>query len=228
MPLHALLFAAGLWAWLVGADPGTDDGRRGNRHYADGAFQEAGRAYLEGLNALVATLDPEADATHDADAVGVRLAFNLGNVSYQMEEYEAAATSFSIALAKARDPQVEAAAHYGAGLAAARQEQYDAALDHFAQALRLQPDFPAAAYNWEWVRRQMPDAPPPEEDAQPEPPEPTPFAEALKAQADELVAARRYRDAQQLMLDGLEQDSTVGAYADFTERLGAVADIDEL
>ena len=226
MPVHALLLAAGLWAWLVGSLPGADEGRAGNRRYADGQVAEAGTRYSAGLLRL-----EEATAPSDPDRADLsgRLGHNLGLALYDQEEYAGAADAYTLAAGLANDPLVAAAGHYGAGLAAARQEEYDAALEHFAQALRVRPDFPEAAYNWEWVRRQMPDQPPPDQDdEQPPPPEPTPFAEQLKAQADELVAQRRYREAQELMLDGLEQDSTVGAYADFTERLGAVADIDEL
>ena len=232
MPVYALLLAAGLWAWLFGSLPGADEGRTGNRHYASGDYQKASLAYLAGIEAMSSHMDPAGDEFLDADqrGLGARLLHNTALSLYQMEGYDEALQSFTLAsqTAGSPDPEVAAAALYGAGLAAARLEQYDAALEHFAQALRLRPDFPEAAYNWEWVRRQMPDAPPPEQDEQAPPPEPTPFAENLKAQADELVAQRRYREAQELMLDGLEQDSTVGAYADFTERLGAVADIDEL
>ena len=221
--LPALLLAAGLWAWLLGAYPGADDGRRGNRLYADGNPADAARAYADGER-LLQTVEPSPEALD----LSARLLHNTGLARYDLEHYAGADSAYARAATLAADPALAAAAHFGAGLATARQQQYDAALEHFAQALRRQPDFPEAAYNWEWVRRQMADTPPPEDDEQAPPPEPSPFAENLKAQADELVAARRYRDAQRLMIGGLEQDSTVGAYADFTERLGAVADIDEL
>ena len=217
------LLAAGLWIWFFGFLPGADQGREGNRHYGETAYDLAAAAYADGLRALEThALEP---ALH-AD-LAARLGHNRGLTFYQQEQYEDAQSAFDAA-ATAPDPGLAAAAHYGSGLAAARQQEYAAALESFAQALRLRPDFPDAAYNWEWVKRQMADEPPPEDEPQQPPPDPTPFAENLKAQADELVAARRYREAHDLMVGGLEQDSTVGAYADFTERLGAVAEIEDL
>jgi tetratricopeptide (TPR) repeat protein len=221
-PLFSFLLAAGLWAWLFGLFPGADEGRVGNRHYGEQAFEQADASYTAGLLALE-TDPPEPALRADLTA---RLDYNRGLALYQQEAYEEARSAFAAATA-APDPDLAAAAHYSAGLTAARQQEYAAAQESFAQALRLRPDFPDAAYNWEWVARQTADEPPPEDEQAP-PPDPSTFAEDLKAQADELVAARRYREAYDLMADGLERDSTVGAYADFTERLGAVAEIEDL
>jgi hypothetical protein len=85
------------------------------------------------------------------------------------------------------------------------------------------PDFPEARFNYEWVKRRL-DSPPPQGGT---PPEPSDFARRLKARADALVAQRQYRDALDLMNDGLRRDSTVAAFADYVQRLGDVVQIEE-
>ena len=44
----------------------------------------------------------------------------------------------------------------------------------------------------------------------------------------ETAAEGRYRDAHTLMQEGLRQDETVQAFGDFIQRLGTVADINDL
>ncbi|MGB3544615.1 MAG: hypothetical protein WBA11_16975, partial [Rubrivirga sp.] len=59
------------------------------------------------------------------------------------------------------------------------------------------------------------------------PPEPTGSAQQIKARADSLVAERQYREALDVMEDGLSRDSSVAAFSDFIDRLGGVVQIEE-
>ena len=86
-------------------------------------------------------------------------------------------------------------------------------------ALLLDPTSADARRNQEIARRLLQDPP--------EPPEPSDFAEQVKARADALVAQRQYREALNVMEDGLARDSSVAAYADFTQRLGGVVQIED-
>ena len=56
--------------------------------------------------------------------------------------------------------------------------------------------------------------------------EPSEFAKKLKAQADQLVAGRRYKEAYDLMVDGLKKDETVSSYQTFIDRIKVVDGID--
>ena len=57
--------------------------------------------------------------------------------------------------------------------------------------------------------------------------EPSEYAKKLKAQADRLVELKQYRQAHELMAEGLKKDQTVSAYNDYINRLKIVAQINK-
>lgn len=206
----ALMLAFGLLAAFA---DGAAEGRRGNQNLAAGSLDEAIIEYRAGLA-----------ATEDQNGpVRTALWNNLGLALYQQEAFEDAAEAFENALLSAETPEARARFAYHTGTAHARAEQYAEALPYLRRALIIQSDFPEARHNHEWVQRRLAGEPPPDD---PTPPEPSAFAEQLKARADTLVADRQYTEALDLMLDGLQQDSTVAAYSDFIQRLGEVVEID--
>lgn len=192
---------------------GATEGRRGNQHLALGEIEEAIAEYRAGLT-----------ATEDAPgATRAALWNNLGLALYEHAEFAEAAEAFKEALYDTEATETRARFAYNAGTALARAEQYDDALAHLRRALIARPDFPEARHNYEWVHRRLEGEPPPQDNT---PPEPSDFAEQLKARADSLVDARQYMEALNLMLDGLRQDSTVAAFGDFMQRLHEVVQID--
>lgn len=209
-----ILRLALLALFLFTVPAGAPEGRRANALYAEEKFEEAATAYREGL-------------ARNEDAAGtVRsgLLNNLGCALYAQEEFAEAQAQFEAALAVALAPEDRARAAFNAGNAAARQQNFEAALGFYRQALLARPDYFEAAFNYEYVKRQL-------QTDQPQQPEsenvqPSPFAERLKAQADSLVAAEQYREALETMQRGLLADSTVQAYNDFLGRLGAVVEIE--
>ena len=48
----------------------------------------------------------------------------------------------------------------------------------------------------------------------------------MKAQADRLVAERKYKSAYDLMVEGLKKDKTVSTYQEFIDRIKVVDQID--
>ena len=206
-----LLLLAGCAAFADGADAG----RRGNALLAEGDLEAAAAAYGEGLEAAE---DGGADP-----AVQAALWNNLGLARYEQERFEEAAGAFDEALALATETDTRARYAYHAGTALARASTLEDAALRLRHALVARPDFPEARFNYEWVKRRL-DGPPPGAET---PPEPSDFARRLKAQADALVEQRQYRDAYDLLNDGLRRDSTVAAFADYLQRLGDVVRIEE-
>lgn len=195
---------------------GAREGREANAHFAEGRFEEAVERYRAGL----------ARSEESTGAVASGLLNNLGCALFEQEDFAEAQTAFEAALAAAVEPEDRARAAYNAGNALAVQQNVEGALGFYRRALLARPDFHEAKFNYEYLKRQLQDDPPPEEQDDPDL-EPSPFAEALKAQADSLVTARQYGEAFETMQEGLATDSTVRAYAEFIGRLGAVVEIEE-
>lgn len=209
--IRALLIALFLFTVPAGAREGND----GNVRYTDGLFDEAAVLYRAGLDRSEET----------TGAVQSGLLNNLGCALYEQQQFAEAQTAFEAALVAAIEPEDRARAAYNAGNALAQQQNFEAALGLYRQALLARPDFYEAKFNYEYLKRQLqPNQP---QDSEPQNVEPSPFAEALKAEADSLVAARQYGAALGTMQRGLAVDSTVQAYNEFIGRVGAVVEIEE-
>ena len=193
---------------------GAAEGRKGMELFEADNFEAAAAAFQEGINATENQTGRTREALHT----------NLGLAHFAQAQFAEAAEAFSEALALAETPSRRAEAAYNAGTALAKTEELEQALMYLRRALILRPDFPAARFNYELVKRHLDGTRPPDGT----PPEPSAFAEELKARADSLVAARQYLEAARLMNDGLLQDSTVAAYSDFMQRLDEVVGIEEM
>jgi tetratricopeptide (TPR) repeat protein len=194
----------------LGDAPGAADGRAGNALLAEGDHQSAAGRYEAGLV-----------ATTEESPLRSRLFHNLGLARLEAEAPEQSLAAFDAAMAAAMTPEERALAAYNAGVAATLGRDLERALALFRRALLERPDFDDARYNYEVLRRFITPGPPPP------PPDPSDFARELKAQADALVAERRYVDALALMIDGLEQDPSVMAYREFIDRLAGVVAIED-
>ncbi len=151
--------------------------------------------------------------------VRARLWHALGVARAAQDRFSGADSAFAQALPFADGPAQRARYATDAGTAALLADDPARADSLLQVALLIDPTLAAARRNQEIARRRLQDPP--------GPPEPTPFAERVKARADSLVAARQYRPALDVMEDGLAQDSSVAAYADFTQRLSGVVRIEE-
>lgn len=201
--------------FLFTVPSGAREGREANALYEEALMAEAADRYRLGLE--------RADTSTGAVPAG--LLNNLGCALYEQQEFAEAQMAFEAALRAAIDPEDRARAAYNAGNAHAQQQNFEAALGFYRRALLARPDFYEAAFNYEYLKRQLQDGAP--QESEPNDLQPSPFAEEVKAEADALVADRRYGAALEAMQRGLAQDSTVGAYQEFMGRLGAVVEIDE-
>ncbi len=208
--------------YLFAVPAGSREGRAGNERLREGDFEGAAALYRAGL------ARSDSDGATDDAALAVRAALlnNLGLALYEDGLPADALRAFEAAADAAPDADGRARAAFNAGAAAARLQDLEGALGFYRRALLARPAFPEAAFNYEFVRRRLQ-----QQNPQDEPPpdvEPSAFAQRLKAQADALVARRRYADALALMEDGARADSTVAAYRDFLGRLGTVVDIEDV
>jgi tetratricopeptide (TPR) repeat protein len=197
---------------------GEDDGRKANELFRAGQYREAADAYL----ATLEELGPGAPAN-----VQAALLNNLGAALYRMEDYETAMQAFVRSLAIADTDEDKSRAAYNAGNASFRQNNLEAALSFYKQSLLEDADNEDARYNFEFVRRRVKDSDQQQQQEGGGRIEPSEYAKALKRQAEEMMAARQYRSAHNLMLQGLQIDETVRAFQDFIGRLGNIAEIDE-
>ncbi len=196
---------------------GGDGGRDGNALYRAGRFDEAARSYEDALQRL----------GEGQSSRRFGLLYNLGMARYRLEDYVASREALLRAVAEAPDGRERARAAYNAGNAAYKAQDLEAALGLYRQALLADASLEDARFNYEFVKRKMASKSPDDNQGGQDRIEPSAFARALKERAEALVARRQYREAQQLMQDGLLQDSTVRAFDTFTRRAGEVADIIE-
>ncbi|HAA15984.1 MAG TPA: hypothetical protein DCE41_31490 [Cytophagales bacterium] len=108
------------------------------------------------------------------------------------------------------------------------EERFEDALAMYKRALKENPENAEARYNYEMLKKYLlrKEQEEQEEGESPEPPEPSDYAKQLKEQADALVAQRKYNEALQLLVDGMQQDPSVAAYQGFMSRIQVISEID--
>ncbi|MEM1056366.1 MAG: tetratricopeptide repeat protein [Bacteroidota bacterium] len=197
--------------WLAALGPAASHGREGNEHLAAEDAPAAEQSFVAGL--------AEDEAPPE---IGAALWNNLGLARLAQNRAAEADSAFARVLPLAATPEDRALASYNRGTAALTAGDIPSAIRSLRRALVLRPTYVPAQVNLEIAlrRQQTGDQETPEE------PEPSPFAERLKAEADSLVEARRYTDAFGLMQDGLARDSTIAAFGEFIQRLGQIVEVD--
>ena len=119
----------------------------GNRLYRDGAYEDALRAYTEGL----------AEAPDRPE-----LQYDLGNTLYRKGDFSGAADAYSRALGP-KAPSLDGAAAYNLGNALFRQERYEDAVRQYRRALKADPTDADARRNLELALRALQARPQPEQ-----------------------------------------------------------------
>ncbi len=227
-PRALLLALVALALAGCGPDPlaafgdGVPEGRRGvallrqaDALAADSSTAPQARAlYQEAADRLIAGLADD-DVARPTQA---KLWHALGFARLHLGEAAPADSAYADALVRADSLDQRARYALDAGTAALLAGDPARAVDLLRRALLLDPSSAAARRNYEIARRAL---------DQDDRPEPSDFAREVKARADSLVSARQYRAALDVMEEGLAQDSSVAAFADFTQRLGGVVQIEE-
>ena len=163
------------------------------------------------------------------DPENPRLHFNIAATQYKKQRYEEALESLEKSLIT-DEASLQQGTYYNQGNVYYQLEKYQEAIDAYKKALDLQPEDQDAKYNLELVRakiKEMADKQQQDQQQQQDKVEPSEFAKQLKAQAEILIAQRLYKEAHNLMMDGLKSDSTVQAFQDFINRIKNVVEIED-
>lgn len=187
---------------------------------------EAREAYTQGNYTEASRLYQTLMETYEEDSEELRLnyAHSLHKIG-QQEESDAAYRSLA---ANASDRNIQSAAYQQLGIKAIQNQNLQDAVTYFKQSLKSQPKNESARYNYELAKKKLREQKEQEQEEQPEQPEPSEWAKELKKQAEQLVQQYRYREAHELMQQGLEQDPTVAAFGSFINRIGTIIEIEQL
>lgn len=152
--------------------------------------------------------------------------------AYYLQKDTATAFSQYQALAQSVKKTIASRANNQLGLMTNQRGKSEEALSYFKQAIKADATNEDARYNYEMLKKKL-DAKKKEDEKKDNKnkdqknQDPSEFAKRLKAQADKLVAQRRYKEAFDLMTDGLKKDQTVSSYETFINRIKDVAEINK-
>lgn len=153
-------------------------------------------------------------------------AFNLGNALYQQQKYDDTRKLMEQAAKMDTNRIGKSAANYNIGNSYMAEQKWEEAIDAYKKALRANPQDADAKYNLSYAQRKMASDNSQSSKNNKDKIEPSEFAKKLKAKAEQLIAVRKYKDAYQLMQDGLKKDKTVSAFNDFIKRTKDIVEID--
>lgn len=205
------LLVLGLQQWAQ-ADSIRSKINKGNEFFKEGKYEQALAQYQDAL------LD---------DPLNEIAIFNKGNAFYKLKKYKEAIDAYQKVVGS-EDLDLSAKAFYNIGNCYFQQNKLKESIEAYKKALELKPDDFQAKYNLELARaklKEMADKQQQQPNQQNKNIEPSEFAKKLKEQAEKLVDQRRYKDAYQLMIDGLKKDKTVAAFQNFIQRIKDVVDI---
>jgi tetratricopeptide (TPR) repeat protein len=158
------------------------------------------------------------------DSLGVNedeVRANLASAYFQANDTANAVSTYQ-QLAQSSNKKINSVANQQLGVMANNKEKLEEALQYFKQALKAAPENEEARYNYEVVKKKLDkkeaDKKKKEQNDKNKNQEPSEFAKKLKAKADALVAQRLYKEAYDLMIDGLKKDPTVGSFQKFIDR----------
>ncbi|WP_017732193.1 hypothetical protein [Nafulsella turpanensis] len=182
--------------------------------YKNGEFEKASQLYA----VLVDSFQVEGEA----------LRLNYANSLYMGGKPKVADLVYRNLAANAENETLQSAAFQQLGILATKDQNLKDAVSYFKQSLKSDPTNDAARYNYELARKKLEQQEKQQQENKEEQIEPSEWAKELKKKAEELVARYRFGEAYQLMQEGLQQDPTVAAFNDFTERIRIIHEIEQL
>lgn len=157
-----------------------------------------------------------------------KVLLNLGNAYFETKD-TANASSYYQQLVTMPDRELKSQALLQLGVIAHHKENLQESLAFFKEALKANPGNEEARYNYELVKKKLKDKKEndQEEKDDKDKEKPSDYAKKLKEQAEALVGQRKYKDALDLMNNGLKKDPSVAHYSDFINRLNDVVEIEK-
>jgi tetratricopeptide (TPR) repeat protein len=169
--------------------------------------------------------------TYLIDSLGVNedeVRANLASAYFQANDTTGALNNYQ-RLTQSANKKISSVANQQLGVMANNQEKLEESLNYFKQALKASPENDEARYNYEIVKKKLEkkeaDKKKKDQEQKNKNQEPSEFAKKLKAKADELVSQKLYKQAYDLMIDGLKKDQTVSSFQNFIDRTKEVIDI---
>lgn len=150
--------------------------------------------------------------------------FNLGDAYYKQEKYPDAIIAFQQSLSNTTEVNQRAKAYFNIGNSFLKLKKMNESIKAYKEALKQNPNDIDAKYNLSYALKLSKQG---SSTSSSDPNTPSEYAKQLKAKADELIIKYRYKEAYDLMIEGLKIDPTVGHYKDFIERTKNVVDIEE-
>jgi tetratricopeptide (TPR) repeat protein len=167
--------------------------------------------------------------TYLIDSLGVaedEVRLNLAHSYFQIDDTTNAINTYQ-SVAGSTKPRIRSNAQQQLGVLNHRQGKFEEALENFKQAIKADANNTDARYNYEMLKKKLDEQKKKEQQDKNRPKEPSEYAKKLKAQAETLSAQFRFRQAQDLMLEGAKKDPSVMYYSDFIERLKNVVTINK-
>ncbi|MFC0876416.1 tetratricopeptide repeat protein [Saccharicrinis sp. FJH2] len=185
--------------------------RKGNDLYKDKKYTEAEVAYRKGLEGK--------DQLYQGK-------FNLGNAMLKQKKYDEAIQQFQILAQTTEDKKELAKVYHNLGNAYMETKKYAKGAEAYKNSLINNPSDNETRYNLAYAQAMLKQEQQQQQQNQ-DKPEPSEYAKKLKKQADDLVNRFLFRDALNVMEEGLKVDKTVAAYNDFIDKMKKVTGISE-
>lgn len=180
--------------------------------YKQGNFEQASQLYSTLIDSFQVKSDP----------VRLNYAHSLRK-SGQNQEADAAYRSLA---ANGKDKKARSIAYQQLGILAVENKNLQDATTYFKESLKANPENESVRYNYELARKMLQQQEEQEQE-QEDKMEPSEWAKELKKQAEQLVKQYRFQEAYELMEQGLEQDPTVAAFQNFTNRIRTILEIEQ-
>lgn len=187
---------------------------------------EAKEAYEAGNYEAAADLYKTLVDSYDEESDAVQL--NYANSLQKLGKDQEADGMFRELAANATNKNIQSLAYQQLGIMATKNQNLQDAVTYFKQSLKANTKNDAARYNYELARKKLEQQQ--EEQEQPNQDEnitPSEWAKELKKKAEELVRQNRFREALELMHQGIQQDPSVKAFGNFISRLGTIVEIEQ-
>ncbi|MBI3500605.1 MAG: tetratricopeptide repeat protein [Bacteroidetes bacterium] len=184
--------------------------REGNKKYKENKFNDAEKNYLNALG---------------KKNNSYRGAFNLGDSYFKQGKYKEAAEQFEGLTQTKTSNDTLAKVYHNLGNAYLKQKEFEKSINAYKNALKKNDADEDTRYNLAFAQKMYKQQQEQEQKDNPKKIEPSAYAKKLKEQADKLVDERKYKEAHNLMMEGLKKDQTVNAYQAYIKRIKDVTDV---
>ena len=206
MTLHFCTYFVFVFLFLV-----NDDAKKGNEAYNNANYPLAEELYRTAL---------------EDDPDNANIYFNLGNALAKQSKIEDAIQMYLQFISMVESPEEKSQAEYNIGTLLSESQQWKPAVQHLRNALTYNPYDNEAKHNFEKALIESQKQENNKNEDKDNDDAPTEYAKAVKAQAEEFVRQKRYKEAFNLMKKASQFDQTIQNYKQFINRIDAVSDID--